>query len=130
VDFSSAIIIIYSYIFCVKIFIKNITNKINKNMENPHLTEYSMKYYLSSILSNCHINRVNIYHIVLNLSVFILFISITGITLYYCYKRKPSAYEYQQKMLRDQEYVLNKIRFYQEQNQKATLSPITHLPMM
>jgi hypothetical protein len=98
-------------------------------MENPLLIEYPMKSYLSTILSKCHINRINIYYIVLNVSVFILFISIVGITLYYCYKRKPSAYEYHQKMMKEQEYVLSKIRFYQEQNQKANISPITNLPL-
>jgi hypothetical protein len=98
-------------------------------MENPILIEHSMKSYLSTVLSTCHINRVNIYYIVLNVSVFILFLSIFGLTLYYCYKKKPTAYEYQQKMIKDQEYVLNKIRFYQEQNQKAKISPITNLPL-
>jgi hypothetical protein len=99
-------------------------------MELPNLTENSMKSYLSSILSNCHCHRIHIYYIVLNLSVFILFISITAIILYYCYKRKPNAYEYRKKMLRDQEYVLNKIRFYQEQNQKEQSSSITKLPLI
>ena len=100
-----------------------------ENSSTPYLTEYSMKSYMSSILSKCHINRIYIYSIVLNLSVFILFFSIVGITLYYCYKRKPTAYEYHQKMLKDQEYILSKIRFYQEQNQKANNSSITNLPL-
>jgi hypothetical protein len=95
----------------------------------PQLIEHSLKSYMDNVLSNCHVTRVHVYHIVLNVSVFIVFILIIGITLYYCYKKKPSEIEYRQKMIRDQEYVLNKIRFYQEQKNKQ-VSPITNLPII
>ena len=39
-----------------------------------------------------------------------LFILIFGIGLYYCYKQKPSEYELHKKMLKDQQYILSKIK--------------------
>jgi hypothetical protein len=98
-------------------------------METPQLIEQSMKTYMKSVLSNCHVTRVSVYHIILNVSVLVIFITIIGITLYYCYKKKPTEKEYREKMKRDQEYVLSKIRFYQEQKNKQT-SPITNLPII
>ena len=62
--------------------------------------------------------------------VFIVFAGITGATLYYCYKRKPTIDQSRVQMEQDQQYILSKIRFYQEQNQKIreSASPITGLP--
>ena len=36
-------------------------------------------------------------------------------TLYYCYTQKPNEYDRQQKLIKDQEYVMSKIRYYQDQ---------------
>ena len=75
----------------------------------------------------------NFYYYILNISVLLLFIFIVGITLYYCYKTKPNDYEKQQKMLRDQEFVVSKIRYHQEnskQNREQHSSYITDLPFI
>ena len=53
----------------------------------------------------------------LNLGIFLLFILIVAWILYCCYRKKPSPEEIRAKMLRDQEYVLSKIRFYQAESQ-------------
>jgi hypothetical protein len=65
-----------------------------------------------------------------NIFVFVLFAGIVGSVLYYCYKEKPTDYEKEQQLLRDQEIVLSKIRFAQEMNEKRKTSGITDLPLL
>jgi hypothetical protein len=97
----------------------------------PKLIENSAKNYLFQTLKQCHNNRTTIYYYVFNIGIFIIFITIVGITLYYCSKNKISDLEKRKKMLRDQEYILTKIRFYKDEvathNEKTT--DITNLPM-
>lgn len=100
-------------------------------MDEPCLIEPSVKNYLFNTLHKCHSTRVSIYYYALNVIVLGLFVLFVGITLYYCYNKKPTDYEKQQKMIRDQEYVLSKIRFYQEEtkhNNEAQYSSISNLP--
>ena len=56
-------------------------------------------------------NRVKIYSFALNLGIFILFILVVGTFLYYRYKEQPTQYEKQQKLYRDQQYILDRIRY-------------------
>ena len=105
----------------------------NKTIETPQLIETSAKNYLYYNLKQCHHNRVNVYYYVLNIGVFIAFVVITGLVLYYCSKRKLSEYDQKQKMLKDQEYILSKIRFYQDINDSKKQSQetsITDLPFI
>jgi hypothetical protein len=56
---------------------------------------------------------------------------VLALILYYCNKNKLSDYEKGQRMLRDQQYVLSKIRYYQEDKKVAnqtSLTDITNLP--
>jgi hypothetical protein len=96
----------------------------------PRLIDNSAKYYLYNTLSLCHETRVKYHSILLNVIVFTLFVGIAGAVLYYCYKRKPSVDQSRAQMENDQRFILSKIRFYQEQNQKIreSASPITGLP--
>ena len=89
-------------------------------MDYPRLIELGTHNYLLDALSICHRNRLRIYHFALNIGILIMFCLITGSILYYCYKKKPSPYELKRRMLKDQEYVLSKIRFYQAE--KSNLS--------
>jgi len=96
----------------------------------PKLIDPSMKFYMSRVLKTCHENRTLIYYYVLNVSVFVLFVAITGLVLYYCYQQKKTPYELHQKMLRDQSYILSKIRYYKEEQQKLSSTKLTNLPIM
>lgn len=89
-------------------------------MEYPRLIEQGAHNYIQEALKICHNNRIQIYSYALNIGVLVIFLAIAGTTLYYCYKRKPTPYELRQKMLKDQDYVLSKIRYYQAE--KANLS--------
>jgi hypothetical protein len=101
-------------------------------METPKLVDNSVKRLLSYSLQKCHTNRINIYSFAFNIFVLSFFIAFFGITLYYCYKKKPSLFDKECKMMKEQEYVLSKIRYYQQikQHQKETYSKLTDLPIV
>jgi len=95
----------------------------------PKLVEPGAKYFLYNTLNQCHSNRVNIYSWVLNISVFLIFVGIFGAALYYCRKRKLTPEQEYQKMMKEQAYILSKIRFYQNERLDHPLSSITSLPV-
>tara|TARA_B110000967_G_scaffold210092_1_gene270536 strand:- start:10352 stop:10660 length:309 start_codon:yes stop_codon:yes gene_type:complete len=83
---------------------------------NPNLIETSTKNFLFNNLQHCHNYRINMYYYALNIGLFLMFIIIVYFVLYRCSKNKISDYEKQQRMIRDQELVLSKIRYFKEQN--------------
>lgn len=99
-------------------------------MDIPRLIDNNARFFLYHTLQQCHENRVHLYNIALNIGVFLLFVSVTGSILYYNYKKKPTEYEAREKLLREQQYILSKIRFFQSENSKKNISDITNLPMM
>ena len=100
-----------------------------------HLIDPTTKTFLLSALQKSHETRMKYYSIVFNFAVFIGFVFVFGIALYYCYRTKRSPDEMNYKMMKDQEYVLSKIRFYQEESKKIKdaakehASLITDLPL-
>jgi len=91
-----------------------------------NLIQSNVKYYVGEILSKCHERKITIYYWIFNIFVLTLFLTGTFCILYYCYKRKPSNEELRQKMIMDQQYILEQIRFYQGQMKSS--SEITDLP--
>jgi hypothetical protein len=99
-------------------------------MDAPKLIEPGVKYHLYNTLSKCHDTRVGIYTWVFNIVVFASFALVTGATLYYCYKNRLSPEERYNKMMKDQAYILSKIRFYQNERMNMPLSSLTSLPVV
>jgi hypothetical protein len=98
-------------------------------IEGPRLIENGARYYMSSVLENCHSNRVNIYLYALNFGVLVGFLTIAGLVLYYCYQNRLSPEAAYQKQLKEQDYILSKIRFYKDhQASIASRASITGLP--
>jgi hypothetical protein len=60
----------------------------------------------------------------------VVFIGIFGAALYFCYKRKLTPEQQYEKMMKDQAYILSKIRFYQNERIEHPLSSITSLPVV
>jgi len=86
--------------------------------------------YMQSILSQCHNNRVNIYLYALNVGVLLFFGGILFLILYYSYKTRLTPEQAYQKRLKEQEYVLSKIKVYKEQQQHiARTAGFTALPV-
>jgi hypothetical protein len=94
---------------------------------SPSLIEYNVSNYLENSLKMSHLNRIQIYSFALNTTIVLVFGIIFGSFLYYRYQNKPSAYDRQQKLYRDQEYILSKIRFYQNEQKNLMTSPIGNL---
>jgi len=100
-------------------------------MNTPKLIENSVKNYLYYSLQKCHENRVKIYSYVLNIAVFIGFVFVFGTTLYFCWKKKPNKIDLERKRAKEQEIVLEKIRYFQQvkQHQAETMNSLSNLPI-
>jgi len=100
-------------------------------INGPRLIEYGTQNYMYDILNKCHENRVNIYLYVLNIGVLIIFVLGVCFILYYCYKTKQTPEENRQKLLKEQEYILSKIRYYKEhQRHIQSKASVTGLPIL
>jgi hypothetical protein len=99
-------------------------------MEFPRLIETNVKNYLFDNLQKCHEQKTILYSWILNISIFTIFCIILFTVLYFCRKRKLLPYELEEKQLKEQQYVLSKIREYQMEKTKKpqTMSAITNLP--
>jgi len=100
-------------------------------MEYPRLIESSTYDYMQNILSQCHVTRVNMYLYALNAGVLVLFLGVLFVVLYYSYKNKLTPEEAYEKRIKEQEYILSKIRTYKEhQHHIARSAGITTLPLV
>lgn len=101
-------------------------------MIQPSLIEPNSRIYLNTTLQKCHEHRVGIYYYVLNGGILFLFVLIFGFALYYSYRNKPTDYEKHQKLLKDQEFILSKIRYHQDlhKQRQSEMSNITNLPFI
>lgn len=93
-------------------------------MDHPKLIEHGARNYIHNALEMCHSNRVKVYSMSLNIGVLIFFTAIVALSLYFSYKRKPTEAEMRHKMIKDQEMVLSKIRYYQAEQKNLMSSPI------
>ncbi len=73
---------------------------------------------------------MNTYSFFLNFTAVALFVLVFGGILYYRYKSKPTPYEIQQKMKREQEIVMSKIRMYQDDRKRSNFSDMTKMPFV
>jgi len=100
-------------------------------MNTPKLIENHVKNYLYYSLQKCHENRVKIYSYILNIGVFVVLLVTFVTTLYFCRKKKPNQIDLERKRIKEQEMILDKIRYFQQvkQYQKETMSSLTDLPV-
>ena len=84
----------------------------------PRLIDFQTGQYLCDTLKQCHENRVYTYSWVLNITVVVVFILISLLTLYLCYRKKETPEEIQAKIQMEQKMILDKIRGLREQKQK------------
>jgi len=103
----------------------------------PKLIDESAKYYLDGALKKSHQIRVKYHRIIWNSGLVFTFCFIVGAFLYYRYTHRPTASDVNYKLIKDQEYVLSKIRWFQEENQRIqneslqkTGAEITGLPVV
>ena len=94
---------------------------------NPTLVEDGVKNFMNTTLNNCYQKKIELYSWVINISCFIMFFLLLDSILYLFKKPTLTPYETNEKMQREQEYVVSKIRDYKEMNRSS--SRITDLPM-
>jgi hypothetical protein len=99
-------------------------------MDSPKLIEHGTMQYMQSILSRCHENRVGLYLYALNIGVLIFFGAILFLILYYSYRTRLTPEETYQKRIKEQEYILSKIKVYKEhQHHIKSSGGFTALPV-
>ena len=78
----------------------------------------------------CHEKKGRIQSWVFNVIGYSLFFIIVILVLYCCRKRKMTPYEEAEKLRRDQDYIMSKIKQYQTAKRPDNTSAITHLPVV
>lgn len=94
----------------------------------PTLTEPGVKYFLHQTLKQCHIVRDNFHNMVFNIGMLIAFLLILGLILLYKYKGRLSPIEIEKKNKEKQQYILSKIKKFQDAKRIAHQELITGLP--
>ena len=101
-------------------------NSIKYN--SPMLTEPGVKYFINETLKQCHQFKENYQHIIFNIGLSVMFFIILGGLLFYKYKGKLSEEEIEKKELLKKQYILSKIRNFQDSKIKSQQELITGLP--
>ena len=96
----------------------------------PNLVEPNVRYFIDNSLKSVHEYKMNTYTFFLNFTAVALFVLVFGGILYYRYKSRPTPYEIQQKMKRDQEIVMSKIQMYQDDRKRSNFSDMTKIPFV
>jgi hypothetical protein len=101
---------------------------MNSFEKKPMLTEPGVKYFINETLKQCHIFKENYQHIIFNIVLLVVFFIILGVLLLYKYKGKLTTEEIEEKKLLKKQYILSKIRNFQDAKIKSQQELITGLP--
>jgi hypothetical protein len=111
-----------------------LNNSVNEKTtyEKPKLVDNGVKYFFKEVLKGCHNYKQNNYNIFFNISMFLLFILVLASILYMRYKGNKSTTQYYEKSMKDKDYIMSKLIYYNRQNidnqQKIKNNMITNLP--
>jgi hypothetical protein len=103
-------------------------NTFKKENIRPMLTEPGVKYFINETLKQCHQFKEEYNNLNFNIGLLVVFFIILGILLLYKYKGKLTPEEIEQKELQKKQYILSKIRNYQDAKVRAQQKLITGLP--
>jgi hypothetical protein len=110
---------------------KHSTNSIN-NGTNPKLVDNGVKLFFKEVLKGCNKYKQANYNTFYNILMFSIFCLILAILLYSRYKGPHNYKSYYEKTLKDKEYIMSKLVYYNRQNldhqQKIRNNMITNLP--
>jgi hypothetical protein len=96
--------------------------------ERPRLTEPGVKYFINESLKQCHRFKEQYQNTMFNIGLLVFFFIILGFLLLYKYKGKLTPEEIEQKESLKKQYILSKIKNYQDAKIKTQQSLITGLP--
>jgi hypothetical protein len=94
----------------------------------PMLTEPGVKFFLNETLKQCHNFKEKHNNMLFNVGMLIGFFVILGILLLHKYKGKLTKEEIGEKELQKKQYILSKIRNFQDAKVRAQQELITGLP--
>jgi len=94
----------------------------------PALIEPGIKYFLSATLKQCSDFRDHYNNLIFNISLSIAFLIILGGILLYKYKGKLTPVEKDMQERKKQQYILSKIKNFQDAKRIASQELITGLP--
>lgn len=99
-------------------------------MDTPKLIDTNSLLYFQEVLKKTHETRIKFHSIVLNICIFLAIFVVFGGCVYYKYRTKKTPEEDKYRLVKEYDYVLSRIRFFQEQEQKMKQNAnlITNLP--
>ena len=98
------------------------------DFEKPRLTEPGIKYFLNETLKQCHVYKSNYNNILINIVLLVGFLLILGAILFYKYKGRLTQVEKDRKTKEKQQYILSKVKSFQEAKRTAHQELISGLP--
>ena len=99
-------------------------------MDAPKLIEHQAGHYMCQTLKHCHEKRVLTYSFMFNVAIVLVFGVVIGVILYLLYKQKKTPDQQKENILRDQKFILEKIKSLKEQKQYYLENEsITKMPM-
>ena len=101
---------------------------MDANFSKPMLTEPGVSYFLNETLKQCHKFKEKHQNMLINVGLFIGFCIFLGLFLLYKYKGKPTPEEMEQRDLEKKQYILSRIRNYQDAKIQSQQQLITGLP--
>ncbi len=99
-----------------------------EDYSKPILTEPGVKYFLNQTLKQCHIAKNKFHNVVFNVSILSVFLLLLAGILFYKYKGRLTPVEKASKDREKQQYILSKIKQFQESKKRAHQELITGLP--
>ena len=105
-------------------------NSPTRDIFRPRLTEVGVKMFLHESLKQCREFKIKYNNAMINTMLFVGLVSSIAGVLLYKYKGKLTQSELLHKSSEKKQYVLSKIRIYNENTQKARQELITGLPDM
>ena len=103
-------------------------NELGNEISKPMLTEPGVTYFLNATLKQCHIFKEKHQNMIFNIGLLVGFFIILGILLLYKYKGKLTPEEIEEKEVEKKQYILSKIRNYQDAKIRSQQELITGLP--
>ncbi len=99
-----------------------------KPILKPMLIEPGVRYFINETLKQCHQFKEKHQNMIFNIGLLIIFFLILGIILLYKYKGKLTPEEIEEKEMQKKQYILSKIKNYQDAKIRAQQQLITGLP--
>tara|TARA_B100000073_G_scaffold345739_1_gene355487 strand:- start:5723 stop:6064 length:342 start_codon:yes stop_codon:yes gene_type:complete len=97
-------------------------------MNRPILTEPGVSYFLKETLKKCKIKKDIEMNNLINLGLFITFVTITSSLLYYKFKTRPTEEDREKLKRLKRDYFVNRVRQLESKKAKQLQQSITNLP--